>query len=363
MDDQNSYANAMARLSKRIGRPSIRPEDNLQLESEVESRLAIILNCPNDFIPTMLHDFLRQAKCVTPQAIVNTFGGGTRPIMSKIIQISRDKNFLISQGGNLAILRAFARASLGQPIEIERFSYEEWIKIRKTERFNAEFISKERAELSDNHEEIMESLFDEAKDRIDFIHTSILEQLSNLSTISKTSQRSTKSFNLGQENTPFTEGIEKLRDELEEIETPASQMQEPTTTEKPKSSQNQERGPKQLFTKKSSIKNQRFNLEQAAHDTTRPTKSQGRGAGFDAPVSPMDPFFHPGINRNIQGAYNVPMTDHTKFMAGTSQQGVQSRMGAKTMPFFENGEDVDDESLTEESGMENQPKRGTLLKR
>ena len=187
----------------------------------------------------------------------------------------------------------------------------------------------------------MESLFDEAKDRIDFIHTSILEQLSNPSSISRTSQRSTKSFNQtkeinipGQENTPFTEGIEKLRDELEEIETPASQLQEPTTTEKPKSSQNQERGPKQLFTKKSSIKNQRFILEQAAHDTTRPTNSQGRGAGFDAPVSPMDPFFHPGINKNIQGAYNLPMTDHTKFMAGTSQQGVQSQMGAKTTPFF-----------------------------
>ena len=96
MNDQNSFANAMARLSKRIGRPSIKPEDNLQLEPEVESRLAIILNCPNDFIPTMLHDFLRQAKCVTPQAIVNTFGGGTRPIMSKTILISRDKNFLIS---------------------------------------------------------------------------------------------------------------------------------------------------------------------------------------------------------------------------------------------------------------------------
>ena len=153
-----------------------------------------------------------------------------------------------------------------------------------------------------------------------------------------------------------------MRDELEEIETPASQLQEPTTTEKPKSSQNQERGPKQLFTKKSSIKNQRFILEQTAHDTTRPTNSQGRGAGFDAPVSPMDPFFHPGINKNIQGAYNLPMTDHTKFMAGTSQQGVQSQMGAKTTPFFENGEDVDDESLTEGSGMENQPKRGTLLK-
>ena len=151
--------------------------------------------------------------------------------------------------------------------------------------------------------------------------------------------------------------------ELGEIETPASQLQEQTTTEKPKSSQNQERGPKQLFTKKSSIKNQCFILEQAAHDTTCPTNSQGRGAGFDAPVSPMDPFFHPGINKNIQGAYNLPMTDHTKFMAGTSQQGVQSRMGAKTTPFFENGEDVDDESLTEGSGMENQPKRGTLLKR
>ena len=136
----------------------------------------------------MIHDFLRQAKCVTPQAIVNTFGGGTRPIMSKIIQVNRDKNFLPSQGGNLAILHAFARASLGQPIEIERFSYEEWKKIRKTESFNDEFISKERDELSDNHEEIMESLFDEAKDRIDFIHTSILEQLSNPSTFSKTSQ-------------------------------------------------------------------------------------------------------------------------------------------------------------------------------
>ena len=186
MNDQTNFANAMARLSKRIGRPPIRSEENLQLEAEVESRLAIILNCPGEFIPTMLHDFLRQAKCVTPQAIVNTFGGGTRPITSKIIQVSRDKNFLISQGGNLAILHAFARASLGQPIENERFSYEEWKKIRKTESFNDEFISNERDELSDNHEEIMESLFDEAKDRIDFIHTSILEQLSNSSTFLKT---------------------------------------------------------------------------------------------------------------------------------------------------------------------------------
>ena len=189
MNNQTFFANAMARLSKRIGRPPIRSEDNLQLESEVESQLTIILNCPNEFIPTMLHDFLRQAKCVTPQAIVNTFGGGTRPIMSKIIQVSRNKNFLISQGGNLAILHAFARASLGQPIEIERFSYEEWKKIRKTEYFNAGFISKERAELSDNHEEIMESLFDEAKDRTDFINTSILEQLNNPSIFSKTPQR------------------------------------------------------------------------------------------------------------------------------------------------------------------------------
>lgn len=131
----------------------------------------------------MLHDFLKQAKCVTLQAIVNTFGGGICPIMSKIIQVNRDKNFSVSQGGNLAILHAFTRASLGQPIEIECFSYGDWKKIRKTVHFKDEFVSKELTELSNNHEEIMGSLFDEAKDRIDCIHTSILEQLSNPSTI------------------------------------------------------------------------------------------------------------------------------------------------------------------------------------
>ena len=113
---------------------------------------------------------------------------------------------------------------------------------------------------------------------------------------------------------------------MENIDTPASQLQEPTTKKKPKTSQPQERQPKQLFTKKSSFKDQQIILEQAAHDTTCPTNSQGRGAGFDAPVSPMGPFFYPGINKNIQGAWNLPMT-------GRSQQGVQSQMGAKICHF------------------------------
>ena len=78
----------------------------------------------------------------------------------------------------------------------------------------------------------------------------------------------------------------------------------------------------------------RSSLEREANNTAKPSNEWGQDVGFSAPISPMDPSFRPGINKNIQGAAKIPLNDYLKYTAGTSQQAVQAQMGMTPNPYF-----------------------------
>ena len=74
-------------------------------------------------------------------------------------------------------------------------------------------------------------------------------------------------------------------------------------------------------------------LQKSSYQYLPTWNSQRKSSGFNAPISPLDRHkYFPGYNSGIQGAVNVSPSDQAKYMAGVSQQGVQSRKKAPVTP-------------------------------
>ena len=125
------FSQSMQHLSQQLGRV-IGDSKEENMEKAVEYCLATLLGHPNKKFNPELLSFLRKAKCVHPRMVVNTFGGGEKPIMSKMIQAIRKEGFFERHKTSLALLHAFSRESeLDQPMEIKQFSFSQWKSIRK----------------------------------------------------------------------------------------------------------------------------------------------------------------------------------------------------------------------------------------
>ena len=136
------FSQSMQQLSQQLGR-MIDDSKEENMTEAVESRLAVLLGNTNEKLNPEFLSFLRKAKCVHPRSVVNTFGGGEKPIMSKMIQAIRKEGFFKRHKTSLALLHAFSRESdLDQPMEIKQFSFSQWKSIRKDKTYDKDFCSR-----------------------------------------------------------------------------------------------------------------------------------------------------------------------------------------------------------------------------
>lgn len=117
------FSQSMQHLSQQLGQMTGDSNKN-QITEAVELRLASLLGFPNKKFHPELLSFLKKVKCVHPRSVVNTFGGGEKPIMSKMIQAIRKEGFFERHKASLVILHAFSRESeTNQSIEIRQFYF------------------------------------------------------------------------------------------------------------------------------------------------------------------------------------------------------------------------------------------------
>lgn len=206
-----------------------------------------------------------------------------------------------------------------------------------------DFTKRDISEFEDIREGILESTFDLALERIDSIWDKIMTKTGSHSIQSQQSPTPSSKSSRKQTSTTCT-AVKNLKKEFpidnenREINTPSMGRQKAPT-------------PKTVTHMKL-----RNSLEWADNDTARLSNEWGRGVGFAAPILPMDPSFRPGVNKNIQGASKIPLNDYMKYTAGTSQQAVQAQMGMTAPPYYKDGDDIENESITMGSVIKNLPK-------
>ena len=181
------FSQSMQQLSQQLGRV-IGDSREENMEEAVEHCLATLLGYPNKKLNPELLSFLRKAKCVHSRSVVYTFGGGEKPIMSKMIQAIRTEGFYEYHKASLAILHAFSReCELDQTMETKQFTLSQWMSIRKNKTYDEGFIKREAKDFEEIREGILESTFNFALERMDSIWETVMNKISIHSTQSQQS--------------------------------------------------------------------------------------------------------------------------------------------------------------------------------
>ena len=256
------FSQSMEHLSQQLGRV-IGDSKEENMAEEVELRLAILLGYPNKKLNPELLLFLRKAKCVHPRSVVNTFGGGEKPIMSKMIQAIRTEGFYERHKTSLALLHAFSREfELDQTMETKQFTLSQWMSIRKNKTYDEGFIKREAKDFEEIREGILESTFNFALERMDSIWETIMNKIGIHSTQLQQSSVPSSKSSKKQASTTCTvvENLKKefpIDEENKEINTPSIARQAAPTPRQPTHME------------------LRSSLEREANNTARPSNEWG----------------------------------------------------------------------------------------
>ena len=242
----------------------------------------------------------------------------------------------------------------GYSLEQRHFKTQTWHQLRKKKDYDSEFYDELPEEYGEIRETLHKSSKEEAKEYMIDVYKMIIRWCKDEPTLtdgeSSKGQNKSKTMNAKSDNNNENisgnsvhsdSSISSCETDVNltrtKIKPPKSvKVKTPSISNKSsynKSSKNQVNNDLISFDDGLSLNEFHDKLQKSSHQYLPTWNSQRKSSGFNAPISPLDRHkYYPGCNSGIQGAMNASPSDQEKFMAGVSQQGVQSRKKAPVTP-------------------------------